>query len=169
MTVQIQSSAVLSEDGRYRYHLCRWWGDGRRVVFVMLNPSTADEAVNDRTIDKCIGYAQRWGYDGIDVVNLYAFRETKPALMWTARSLGVDIIGRSNDAVLRATARQAAEQSAPLVAAWGANAEPARVAAVLALANFDRLQHLGLTKAGQPRHPLYLKNDAELQLYRRAA
>lgn len=166
-TVQeIHSSAVVSEDGKYRYHLCRWWGDGPRVLFVMLNPSTADERVNDATISKCVGYARRWGYDGIDVANLYAFRETKPKLLWTARSLAIDIVGRSNDTFLTVLARQAWFAGAPLVGAWGANAEVGRVMAVMRLPHFDRMQHLGQTKGGMPRHPLYLPNEAEPQPFR---
>ncbi len=163
------ASAVLSEDERYRYHLCRWWGDGRRVVFVMLNPSTADADVDDPTVRKCMGFARRWGFDGIDVVNLYAFRATKPEKLAVARSLAIDVIGASNNAFLTALARQAHEQNAPLIGAWGAHAEPTRVQSVLRLPHFDRLHALALTKTGQPGHPLYLPNDSAPSPYRRAA
>lgn len=165
MSEGVRTSAVLSGDERYRYHLCRWWGDGPRVTFVMLNPSKADATVDDPTIVRCMGFARGWGYDGIDVVNLYAFRATKPVDLWTARSLAIDVIGASNDAVLRVIARQAVDHPSPLIAAWGANAEPGRVAAVMQLPFFHRALHLGLTKGGMPKHPLYLAGDTRPEPY----
>lgn len=63
-------SAVLSDDGQYRYQLERTWGFGDAVTFVMLNPSTADARKDDPTIRRCLSYARSWGYDGIRVVNL---------------------------------------------------------------------------------------------------
>lgn len=81
------NGAILSTDRLYRYllwrciahdNLTRGGNDKRRVVFVMLNPSTADERVNDPTIRKCIGFARRWNFGYVDVVNLFAWRETKP-------------------------------------------------------------------------------------------
>lgn len=166
MSEVIKTSAILSECGKYRYHLSRWWATGPRVVFVMLNPSKADAEKNDPTIIRCMGFARGWGFAGLDVVNLYAWRATKPEMMWTAQSLSIDIIGPSNDNFLRVVARETTEKRGLLVAAWGANAEPARVSAVARLPYFDRMVHLGLTKAGMPRHPLYLPSDAVPQPFR---
>src|SRR5689334_16488446 len=75
----VRKAASISECGRYRYSLHRWWGAGERLYFVMLNPSTADAEVDDPTIRRCMGFARTLGFDGIGVVNLYAFRATKPA------------------------------------------------------------------------------------------
>lgn len=146
-------SAVLSDCGRYRYLLGREWADGPTAVFVMLNPSTADALHDDPTIRRCLRYARDWGCGALAVVNLYAWRATDPGDLWTAD----DPVGPENDAHLVAAATIAADMSGPLVGAWGANAKADRIAAVLALPGMDRLTALGVTKAGQPRHPLYLK------------
>ena len=80
--------AEISECGRYRYALWRHWdwsqGHAGCVMFIGLNPSTADAVKNDTTISKCIGFAQRWGYGGIYMLNLYAFRATDPKVMCAA-------------------------------------------------------------------------------------
>ena len=73
------STAVISQDGLYRYHLERRWSDAPFLTFVMLNPSTADAEIDDPTIRRCVGFSKREGAGGIAVVNLYAFRATSPA------------------------------------------------------------------------------------------
>lgn len=159
-TAPVQSSARLSDDGCYRYELDRTWGGGPVAVFVMLNPSTADASTDDPTIRRCMGYARAWGLAGIKVVNLYAFRSTDPAGLWTVD----DPVGPDNDDVLRKVARDAAQREWPLVAAWGAHARPDRVRAVMGLnRQMARAHCLGVTKNGAPRHPLYLRADAPLR------
>lgn len=154
------SDAVISPCGRYRYSLVRAWGSGGRLArFVMLNPSTADATADDPTIRRCIGFARLWGLDGLAVVNLYALRSTDPAGLWAA---DVDPVGPDNDRHLWAAAVHASDAETPLVAAWGVNAKASRIEAVLDLPGMHRLQALGITKAGQPRHPLYLRRDAQL-------
>lgn len=148
----LRASAVLSDDGLYRYELTRTWSSAPSVSFVMLNPSTADASLDDPTIRRCIGFARSWGHGGIRVVNLYALRSTDPKALWGAP----DPVGPDNDEYLR----RAAVSGGPLIAAWGGHARADRVAAVLALPGLEALQALGVTKAGQPRHPLYLRGDA---------
>jgi hypothetical protein len=158
------SYAYISDDGLYRYTLGRRWSDDLDVgpaVFVMLNPSTADAEVDDPTIRRCIGFAKALGCGGLHVVNLYAFRATKPADMFAA----ADPVGPENDQVLTDTAVRAEREDRPLIAAWGANAKPGRVAKVLGLPGFGSLQALGLTKAGAPRHPLYLPSASRPSAY----
>lgn len=145
---EIVADAVLSRDGRYRYHLSRRWGDGPQITFVMLNPSTADAHSDDRTLRRCIGFTRSWGYDGLTVVNLYALRSTDPAALWRAD----DPIGPENDRHLA----DAAARSELLVAAWGTHARRERVQQVLAIPGFDRLTALRVTARGAPAHPLYL-------------
>lgn len=157
----VRREATLSDDGLYRYSLVRRWGvTGKPAQFVMLNPSTADDSLDDPTIRRCVGFALALGCAGIIVVNLYAYRTTKPAELWSA----ADPVGPNTDTYLRIVARRAATEGAPLIAAWGTLAKPARVAEALSvigeLGAADRLTALGVTRAGAPRHPLYLPASA---------
>lgn len=159
MSSTVVKAASLSDDGRYRYTLTRSWGGELEELqtFVMLNPSTADADVDDPTIRRCVGFARALGAPGILVVNLYAFRATKPADLWRAD----DPVGPHNDAVLTSVLRG---RGRPVIAAWGANARQERVARFLHLARYTggrrEVTALGLTKAGAPRHPLYLPATA---------
>lgn len=163
-SVPVVSSAVVSGCGRYRYWLGRAWSTAPPVTFVMLNPSTADAHADDPTIRRCVNYARAWGYGGIWVVNLYAWRATDPRDLRTAD----DPVGPDNNAWLTWAARTTTPTTAtaattattatgaPIVAAWGAHADPERVRTVLGLTGMHRLTALAFTKSGQPRHPLYL-------------
>ncbi|GAB3884429.1 DUF1643 domain-containing protein [Terrabacter terrigena] len=154
--------AEISEDGHYRYMLGRRWDNGPLVRFVMLNPSTADATTDDPTIRRCIGFAKAWGFAGLHVVNLYAYRATNPRELWAVD----DPVGPENDAWLADEAAWAKSHDLPLIAAWGVHAEPRHVAYVRTFPGFDRLQALGTTKDGHPRHPLYLRRDAQLEPWR---
>lgn len=152
-------SAVISSCREYRYSLRRpalSVGASRPpAVFCMLNPSTADATVDDPTIRRCRGFAERWGCNGIVVVNLYALRSTSPRALWSH----ADPVGPINDHYIRAAVRD----SEGVVCAWGANAKPERVAAVVELLRgVGGLYCLGTTKDGAPRHPLYVPGDTRL-------
>jgi len=154
------SDATLSTDGRYRYYLVREWDAGaQKMTFVMLNPSTADAALDDPTIRRCIGFAKRDGYGGIVVVNLYAFRATDPKEMKRA----IDPVGRDNDTMLEVTFARAVRSGAPVIVAWGANADSWRVREVKKLLAGANVYSLGTTKDGQPKHPLYIKADQRFE------
>lgn len=153
----VRKSAVISDDDLYRYELTRHWSDvGRTMLWVMLNPSTADADQDDPTIRRCIGFAKSWGYGSLIVANLFAYRATNPeALTGVA-----DPIGPENDRRLLALAR-----TCFVVAAWGASVpqywrhRPTGIAQQLRDAGVA-LHHIGLTKEGHPRHPLYVRGDA---------
>jgi hypothetical protein len=146
-------SAVLSPCRTYRYALERRWGSGPFVLFVGLNPSTADESVDDNTIRRCIGFAKTWGYGGLLMGNLFAFRATKPRDLRTA----ADPVGPDNDVWLTTLSLRAGL----IVAAWGADPiVSSRVCDALDALG-DEVQCLGTTKDGQPRHPLYLRKDTK--------
>ena len=156
----VSRSAVLSEDGRYRYRLDRWWREGLRLPLMMLNPSTADAEVDDPTIRRCMAFARRNGFAGITVVNIGAYRATNPKA-WAAAD---DPFGPDNAHYVReATAAGA------VVVAWGAH-PMALAAAPRWLSEFARwgvaTWCLGTTKTGAPRHPLYVAGAAPFQRYR---
>lgn len=145
-----KKTAVLSDCRRYRYSLSRWWGepDLGYAMFIGLNPSTADEVEDDPTIRRCVSFARSWGYGGLVMGNLFAYRATKPAEMMAAN----DPVGAENDEHLLALARNAQI----IVAAWGNKGiYQGRGMAVRAL--IPSLHALTVTKAGQPGHPLYLR------------
>lgn len=160
----IIKSAEFSDDGRYRYRLTRTWGAGRRLVFLMLNPSTADAERDDPTVTRCLTRAFNLGYFGVEVVNLFAFRSPYPAVMRRA----LDPVGRpDND---RAISNVVQVAGGPVVLAYGDDgAYRDRAEEVLALPCFGsaELLHLGLTKAGYPRHPLHVAYAVKLQKWSR--
>jgi hypothetical protein len=112
----------------------------------------ADPIHDDRTIRRCIGFARHWGHGGIVVVNLFALRATNPAELARA----VDPVGPENDAAVRSHT-----EGLRVIAAWGNKGTLlGRSDAVLQLLEDCNVECLGVTSAGQPRHPLYLASDA---------
>ena len=152
-----QSGALISECGTYRYLLWRKWGGSLDSVlsFVMLNPSTADALKDDPTIRRCIALAKRERLGGIQVVNLFAYRSTDPAVLGRVP----DPVGPSNDHFIR-------EQVFPgrvIVVAWGSVRFQGRIGQVMGmLREHGRAYCLGTTKNGSPRHPLYLPSSTPL-------
>lgn len=147
-------SAILSPCGKYRYVLERNPGC-KPLVFLMLNPSTADASKDDPTIRRCRRFASDNGYTGIIVVNLYAYRASKPADLWAIS----DPIGPMNDSyILQCTAKK------DVCCAWGANAPKERINAVQNILATVRAKTLclGTTMNSSPRHPLYVKAEQTL-------
>lgn len=120
-------------------------------MFVMLNPSTANEIQNDPTVERCERRARTLGFGAFQVTNIFAWRDTDPRKMRAAQNP----VGPDNDSVLL----QGAEWADRIIAAWGTHGahmgRGAKVAQMLAQTGVD-LAHLGLSKAGHPKHPLYL-------------
>jgi hypothetical protein len=143
------SVAIYSDDLRFRYSLTRIWGDGPKISFVMLNPSTATEVQNDPTVERCERRARAMGYGAFRVVNIFGFRATDPRDMRAA----IDPIGPDNDAAIMA----AAGWADMVLCAWGTHGAHLARGTLVAqmLADYD-LHHLGLTQAGDPKHPLYI-------------
>lgn len=155
-----KSTAVITASGLFRYTLTRSWGDEPICCFVMLNPSTADHHKDDPTIRRCVAFAKLWGCGGLIVVNLFALRATNPNELYDA----YDPIGEANDECIRSALRA----SAIRVAAWGVHgAYRHRDQEVVALMRSvgRGVQCLGLTKFGQPRHPLYVRADTKLESF----
>ena len=157
----MKRTAVLSDCGTYRYQLVREWGDGDRVCWVMLNPSTADAQQDDPTIRRCINFTERWGGGSIVVVNLYAWRTSSPAELRSAIRAGRDAQGPENTEWVR----KSLAESELAVGAWGVNGswylgERVRLAALdVGLT----LQCLGTTLSRCPKHPLYLPKTASVR------
>lgn len=147
-------NTVFSPCRTYRYTLWRGWGgmfeEPNFVMFIGLNPSTADETNDDPTIRRCIGYAKAWGFDGYLMTNLFAYRSTDPRVM----KAHPEPIGPDNDKWLV----DCAAKAGIVVAAWGTHgAHLGRGEYVRRL--IPGLHYLRLTKDGFPAHPLYLPAD----------
>lgn len=147
-----ESEAVYSDCRRYRYALTRVWdADGPRVLFIMVNPSKATEVQNDPTVERCERRARTLGFGAFRVMNIFAWRETDPKRLRAA----AHPVGTDNDRLLL----DALPWADCVIAGWGVhgahrNRGP-EVAAMLRDAGAV-LHCLGLTKAGHPRHPLYI-------------
>ena len=159
--VYLENDAVISECGKYRYLLRRAWDQEKpRALLVMLNPSTADAALDDATIRSCVRLLSGQGYGSMEVVNVYAYRATDPSEL----AKQPDPFGPRNAATVAA----AVARCDVVICAWGAY-PPARDHARRIL-NEVRARRLavycfGKTKAGAPKHPLYIKSGTSLQTY----
>lgn len=145
-----RSGAIFDESEQHRFLLWREWdGSLPRAGFILLNPSTADGHTTDATIGRCISYAGRWGYGGVEVVNIFSLRAISPRVLLAAS----EPVHRENEAHIAAMVKRV-----PLVVAgWGNHGlHRGQATRVLALLREVPLHHLRLTKLGQPQHPLYL-------------
>ena len=155
-------TAVLDLTGAYRYELTRTWCSAPPVTWLMLNPSTADAVDDDQTIARCARRAQRIGAGGIVVVNLFAYRATRPADL--ARC--PDPVGELNDEFI---GQAIAEPGRLVIAGWGTHGtlhgRASQVTRMLAMAGVTTWC-LGTTKNGQPVHPLYQPGNTKLIRYK---
>ena len=156
--------AEISADGLYRYCLYREWGPNQaHLMWVMLNPSTADATKDDPTIRRCINYSKAWGYARMVFLNVFALRATDPKEL----ALAEDPVGPLNDRFLETFSNDARQ----VIAAWGGSFPKKyapRVEQVEGLLVRDGDVHcLGTTLAGQPKHPVRLPSDLEPQVWRK--
>lgn len=163
-------TAIISACGTYRYTLERpvrnhvLTAKPRTILWVMLNPSTADANQDDPTIRQCLAFSERWGFDRLLVGNLFAYRATKPTALWSAHKSGTNIIGESA-AKADEHLNHLANRADRVVIAWGAHAErmPERANHVQSmLMRGHELYALGWTKLGHPWHPLMRAHNLEL-------
>lgn len=162
--------ARFSDDRRMRYRLARSLTDSpiivrdsivecaRGVTFLMLNPSTADAFQLDPTVRRCVGFARDWGADVLQVVNIFALRATDPRELYEpGASIGDDHL---NDGELMAAC--IGDGVSRVIGAWGAHGawrDRGRQVLRMLMRVGCKLEHLGLTKRGHPKHPLYLKSS----------
>lgn len=155
-------SAILDRTRTYRYRLTRpAVHDGKDVgppiLWVALNPSTADETADDPTIRKCSGFQNHWftaRRGDLVIVNLFALRATDPR----ALRIHPDPVGPLNEDMIELTARETVAAGGAVVAAWGADrfARERAIETADLLSDFATVWCLGTTKDGSPRHPLYV-------------
>ncbi|CAI8229583.1 MAG: DUF1643 domain-containing protein [Planktomarina sp.] len=155
------SIAIYSDCERYRYALTRVWKfEASRLVFVMLNPSTATEVQNDPTVERCERRARTLGFGSLQVTNIFAWRDTDPKKMRTAK----DPIGPDNDK----TIMEACSWGDQIIAAWGTHgAHLGRgVQVKQILRSSDKpVFHLGISKGGHPKHPLYIAYSQKPEIW----
>jgi hypothetical protein len=164
--VGTKGHAVFSPCRTYRYRLTRELDGRRPLVICGLNPSTATAELNDATIRRELGFAKRWGCGRLVKVNAYAFRATDPKVMLRAAKTGVDIVGPENDRCIVDAIRDAMVADGIILAAWGANIDPVRQAALSLMLSVRTMTNsfpvcLGVNKDGSPVHPLYVPYDRE--------
>ena len=154
----MNKKTIITPDRKYRYQLYRRTGDGdKKICFIMLNPSTADENNNDPTIRRCIDFARRCGCGGLYAVNLYAWRATDPREL--RKPPYENKIGPENNSFIKSCV---AGYDLTVVA-WGALKNGLQQSrAELVSGWLVNPKTLGLTKNGHPRHPLTLPGDSEL-------
>lgn len=159
----IERSAVLSHGREYRYRLDRvWLPPGRfRVMWVMLNPSSADELADDHTIKRCMALSDSWGYSGMAVANLFALRSADPESLLAHP----DPVGPENDHYLR----EMAWEFDVIVAAWGSSLArwPLFIQREREVKNIlrGRMYILAITAKGNPKHPSRIRSDVELKRF----
>jgi hypothetical protein len=177
-TTYIDKGAVISKCGCYRYRLWREWrgphdpkhwswsigvprfGTPKACVFVMLNPSTADGRYDDATIRNCVGLAQAWSYERLEVVNLFAYRATDPRQIM---ALDLDTaVGPDN----RDWVEKTLENAGLVICAWGNHGSYlGQDQTMLGWLDSVKTFCLGLTSSGNPRHPLYMPRDLVLRRF----
>ena len=152
----MNKTALLSADNIYRYQLSRIWDEEKpKILFIMLNPSTADEFVEDPTIRRVVNYAKDWGYGGVYVGNLYAFRSTDPkGLKCIADPIGPENINHIQTLISLVD---------KVIYAWGnEQKEPDWLKKIV-----ETPYCIEISKKGIPKHPLYLKKCLIPQIYKR--
>jgi hypothetical protein len=154
--MRVNRSAIISECGRYRYELRRVWNNSLRpYVIGMLNPSTADAESDDPTITRCIRRAETEGCGSLIVWNLGAGRAVDPKI-WKSM---VDPIGPDNGSHIRRVLIECRERKGLAIVGWGSHGSflSSDVVAVAIASEVGVVFHcLGVTRRGDPKHPLYV-------------
>lgn len=177
---------IFSSCRKYRYTLWRDWSEELKnsgvfftedpyaayhigtpdsyVQFIGLNPSTADENLDDPTIRRCIGFSKAWGFGAFCMTNLFAFRATDPKVMKNCDSPETPDLSLTN----RQHIMSIASEAGLVIAAWGTHGSHMGLGADTILCfnqNKIKIHHLGLNADGTPKHPLYLKSSTLPEIY----
>lgn len=153
---QVEKGAHFSPCRVWRYSLWRIWDPSKpAIAFCCLNPSTADELIDDPTVRRCIQFSKNWGYGSFTMLNAYAYRSTDPRGLKTVENP----VGEENDVVLATVAARVQD----IIVGWGVHCEPNRAESVLKI--LGKVHCLGVNENGSPKHPLYIRGNAERQVY----
>jgi hypothetical protein len=148
------SGAEFSSDRKHRFVLWRIWDTHKpKIMFICLNPSTANEDKNDPTIRRVVNFAKNMGYGGVYMTNLYSYVSTDPNKLITSDS-------KENEIWLK----QISQRCETIVFAWGAFKESKFQGAKI-IKMFPKAYALKINKDGSPRHPLYVPTNTELIRY----
>jgi hypothetical protein len=145
----MKKGANISIDKKYRYSLYRIWNDELPIVaFICLNPSIADDKIDDPTINRCIEFAKSWGYGGFYMLNLFAFRATNPSELTKVN----DPIGMDNQNVILETITKVDK----VICAWGNEGillnQNKKILSII-----ENPYCIKINSSGEPSHPLFLK------------
>lgn len=147
----VSQKARFSRCRSYRYSLERSWvGGNGRALFIGLNPSTADHRKDDPTIRRCVGFAKSWGYEAMEIVNLFAYRATYPCDLKQAD----DPIGPANNRWLS----KAIGRSDVTICCWGNDGDFLGRSQVITQ-RYPNLKCLKINSTHHPAHPLYLRRN----------
>lgn len=156
----MERKAYFDKDKIYRYLLQRKWGNsGKKITWIMLNPSTADETIDDPTIRRCIGFSKQFGADELDIVNLFAYRSTDPKQLYSAEYP----VGEENDAYIL----ESIKTSSLVILGWGNHGKlhgrSEKVLSAFLKKYKDKVFALKILKNGEPGHPLYISYSTTLK------
>ncbi len=173
----MNSNAVFSPSRKYRYRLNRTINKSRKeIIFIGLNPSTADEEDNDSTLIRVLNFSKSWGYGSLVVINLFARISTSPKLLKSSSNP----IGPFNNFELKTNIKGWSQNEfCDLWLGWGVNGsfmkrdrnilKEIKKYSENRMESFPKAQMpiaLGLTKGGHPRHPLYMANSSYFRPFR---
>lgn len=147
-------SAILSKNRKHRYLLSRIWDlDNENILFIMLNPSSADEDIDDATTTKVISFSKKWGYGGLHICNLYTYRTSSPKKLFSVQ--------KNKRGSNKSEIKKYAKKCSKIVYAWGNKEKvPPWLNQMVPNPSF-----IELSKEGVPKHPLYLKSNLKLKSF----
>jgi hypothetical protein len=160
---EMMGDAGFDSSRKYRYALIRYWAPGPPLLFIGLNPSTADEFKLDQTVRKCCVFARNLGFPGLLMGNVYSYRATDPKDLFKVenRVSPVENPSQNDKALIKMHS-----DAGMTIAGWGSKIEDDRAKTVLENLKFKPLYCLGKNKDGNPKHPLYIPYGTEPVLYK---
>jgi len=153
--LEVLKEAKFSKDGKHRFSLSRTWDEEKgKVVFIGLNPSTANEENDDPTIRRVTRFAKDWGYGGIVMINLFTMITPYP------KELDPNRFTDLADWIIR----EESQKCNKVICAWG-SFKIAKMRGLEVMTWLGECYALQINRDGSPKHPLYVKADIEIVRY----